>query len=173
MTWTAPAVERDPVPPTGTEAAQLRARLARQRATLLDRCAGLDGEQLARRAVPPSTLSLLGLIRHLSEVERGWLRTTAAGERLGYLYCATDNPDGDFDDADPANAATDFATYHRETTAADLAVEHLALDHDGHHPITGEPYSLRWIYLHLLEEYARHNGHADLLRQCVDGRTGS
>ncbi|MFC8044790.1 DinB family protein [Nocardia sp. NPDC057353] len=173
MTWTAPAVERTPVPPTGTEAAQLRARIAHQRATLLDRCAGLNGEQLARRAIPPSTLSLLGLVRHLAEVERGWLRTTAAGEQLGYLYCATDNPDGDFDDARPADAADDFAAYHRETAAADAAIRDLALDHEGRHPITGTPYALRWIYLHLLEEYARHNGHADLLRQCVDGRTGA
>lgn len=172
MTWTAPAVERTPVPSTGTEAAQLRARLAHQRATLLDRCAGLDAEQLTRRAIPPSTLSLLGLVRHLAEVERGWLRSTAAGEELPYLYCAADNPDGDFDDTDPDGAAADFATYHRETAAADAATAHLALDHEGRHPITGTPYSLRWIHLHLLEEYARHNGHADLLRQCLDGRTG-
>lgn len=146
--------------------------LARHRATLLDRCAGLDGDALARRAVPPSALSLLGLVRHLTEVERGWLRNTVAGQRLGYLYCADDDPDGDFDGALPEHAERDIAAYRREVAAADAAIAGLGLDHLGTHPVTGDSYSLRFVLLHLIEEYAQHNGHADLLRECVDGRTG-
>lgn len=149
----------------------LQSWLDHHRRTLLDRCAGLDAAQLARRGAPPSSLSLHGLVRHLAEVERGWLRMAAAGERLEYLYCSLDNPDGDFDDAGSADPAVDFATYEHEIRLADAAVAGLPLDHRCRHP-NGTEYSLRWVYLHLIEEYARHNGHADLLRELIDGRTG-
>ncbi len=141
------------------------------RQTLLAKCAGLGAAQLRQRAVPPSALSLHGLVRHMAEVERGWLRGAAAGQRLGYLYCAETDPNGDFDNVDIADPAADFAVYRQETRLADAAVAELSLDHRCRHP-AGTEYSLRWVYLHLIEEYARHNGHADLLRERVDGRTG-
>lgn len=141
------------------------------RQTLLAKCSGLDSAQLKRRAVAPSTLSLHGLVRHMAEVERGWLRITAAGQRLEYLYCSEANPNGDFDDIDAADPADDFGVYHREMQLADAGVAELPLDHPCRTP-AGTEFSLRWVYLHLIEEYARHNGHADLLREQIDGRTG-
>ncbi|MEU1981584.1 DinB family protein [Nocardia sp. NPDC019395] len=171
MTWIAPDIDRtDPVR-TGPERPMLQSWLDFHRRTLLGKCADLDPAHLKHRGVPPSGLSLHGLVRHMSEVERGWFRNAAAGQRLAYLYCAATNPNGDFDDIDAADPAADFAVYHRETRLADAAVAELPLDHLCHHP-AGLEFSLRWVYLHLIEEYARHNGHADLLREQIDGRTG-
>ncbi|WP_245550937.1 DinB family protein [Nocardia paucivorans] len=169
--WIAPEVERIEAIPTGAERPMLQSMLDRQRRTLLSKCVGLRAEELKRRSVEPSTLSLHGLIRHLAEVERGWLRITAAGEQLDYLYCSIENPDGDFADIDEADPATDFAIYHREIELADAAVAELPLDHICRHP-AGIDFSLRRVYLHLIDEYARHTGHADLLRERIDGRTG-
>lgn len=143
------------------------------RATLLAKCAGLEEKQLKQRSVEPSTLSLHGLVRHMSEVERGWFRRAAAGEDAEYLYCSDDNIDGDFDDTERADPATDFATYRREIELADAAAADLSLEHTFPHPRRAEEvYNLRWVYVHMIEEYARHNGHADLLRERIDGATG-
>ncbi|NUP26639.1 MAG: DinB family protein [Nocardia sp.] len=171
MNWTAPPVDLVETVPTGSERPMLQSWLDLHRQILLRSCAGLDAAQLAYRGVPPSRMSLHGLVRHLAEVERGWLRMTAAGEQLDHLYCSAADPDGDFDNVDSADPAVDFAEYHREIRLADAAVAALALDHRCRHP-NGTEYSLRWVYLHLIEEYARHNGHADLLRERIDGRTG-
>ncbi|WP_170047275.1 DinB family protein [Couchioplanes caeruleus] len=141
------------------------------RQTLLTKCAGLSAEQLKTRAVEPSTLTLLGLLRHMTEVERGWFRIQAAGQQLSYLYCDDTNIDGDFDDVVEADAEKDHATFLAEIEAARAAVASLPLDHEfttENRPTT----SLRWVYLHMIEEYARHNGHADLLRERTDGQTG-
>ncbi|MFI6308750.1 DinB family protein [Nocardia fusca] len=171
MSWIAPAVNLADTVSTGPERPMLQSWLDRHRQTLLGKCAGLDAARLACRSAPPSALSLLGLVRHLAEVERGWLRMAAAGEQLDYLYCSAADPDGDIDNAGSADPAIDFAVYRREIRLADAAVAELGLDHRCHHP-NGTEYSLRWVYLHLIEEYARHNGHADLLRERIDGRTG-
>ncbi|MGA6206682.1 DUF664 domain-containing protein [Nocardia testacea] len=104
-------------------------------------------------------------------MERGWLRMAAAGEQLDHLYCSAADPDGDIDNAGSTAPAADFAAYRREIRLADAAVAELGLGHRCHHP-SGTEYRLRWVYLHLIEEYARHNGHADLLRERIDGRTG-
>ena len=146
----------------------LQAFLDWHRATLLYKCAGLTGEQLAERAVPPSGLSLLGLIRHMTKVERAWFRQRFADE-------AVDNPfggetDADFDRLDPARAAADYARLTQEWKLADAAAANASLDDTFVH--SGETMSLRLIYLHMIEEYARHLGHADLLRERIDGRTG-
>ncbi len=152
----------------------LRGWLDFHRATLLSKCAGLDARQLRRRSVEPSTLSLHALVRHMTEVERGWFRLAAAGEDAPYVYCSEDNPDGDFDDTEQADPATDFETFRREIELADAAVADLPLEHTFPHPLRPEMvYNLRWVYLHMIEEYARHNGHADLLRERIDGATGS
>ncbi|MBF6520019.1 DinB family protein [Nocardia farcinica] len=174
MTWTAPEVTRTSAPTEGGERELLQGWLDRHRRTLLWKCAGLDAAALRRRAVPPSRMSLLGLVRHMSEVERGWFRLAAAETDLDYLYCSEANPSGDFEDIDDADPRTAFATYHAEVAAADAAMAPLPLDHTFVFPRggTGTRYTVRWVYLHMIEEYARHNGHADLLRERIDGRTG-
>jgi len=136
------------------------------RATLLYKCAGLTGEELARRAVEPSGLSLLGLIRHLTKVERAWFRQRFADERVEALYPGNE----DFSGIDPARAAADYARLTEEWKQADAAAANASLDDTFVHD--GEPMSLRMIYLHMIEEYARHIGHADLLRERIDGQTG-
>ncbi|MCP2275582.1 DinB family protein [Nocardia amikacinitolerans] len=172
MMWTAPDIERTPSLLVADERPLLQSWLDRHRKTLLWKCAGLDADQLRSRPLAPSRLSLLGLVRHLSEVERGWFRVAAAGVPLDYLYCSEDNPDGDFDDIADADPADAFATYHREVRAADAAVADLPLAHTFARPVRDTVFSLRWVYVHMIEEYARHNGHADLLRERIDGRTG-
>lgn len=140
------------------------------RGTLLWKCAGLSDAQLKSASVPPSALTLLGLLRHMAEVERWWFRTKAAGLELPDLYCPDDDKDGDFDNVADADVERDRATFKAECLAADEAVREMSLDdtfagRDG-------PISLRWAYVHMIEEYARHNGHADLLRERIDGSTG-
>jgi hypothetical protein len=144
-----------------------------QRSTFLTKCAGLSAEQLKQRAVPPSNLSLLGLARHLADGERGWLRQCAAREDVPDMYYRRDAPQADFDDVDGADAETDMDAYRHEVEAARVAVADMALDDVMPFPWGGPDRDLRWIYLHLIEEYARHNGHADLLRERIDGVTGA
>ncbi|NNH74250.1 DinB family protein [Nocardia uniformis] len=172
MTWIAPETDRTPFLVVGDERAMLRSFLDRSRATLLWKCQGLNETQLAARSVEPSIMSLLGLVRHMTEVERGWMRVVAAGEQVEYAYCSETNPDGDFDDAVAAGAEADLARYRGEIALCDKATGELPLEHVGVHPHTGAERSVRWIYLHLIEEYSRHNGHADLLRERIDGATG-
>jgi hypothetical protein len=108
----------------------------------------------------------------MAEVERAWFRRRAAGIDVDQLYCSDDNEDGDFDDIADADAEQDFATFRAECDLARAAVADLPLEHLFHHPKRGYDMSLRWIYVHMIEEYARHNGHADLLRERIDGVTG-
>jgi uncharacterized damage-inducible protein DinB len=168
MTWKAPEVERPEGPWTGPERPMLQAVLDWHRATLLWKCAGLTGEQLAERTVPPSTLTLLGLIRHMTYVERAWFRIRFAGEQVDDPF--GDDPEAEFTDLDPARAAADYARLTEEFRLADAAAANASLDDEFTH--RGQQMSLRLIYLHMIEEYARHLGHADLLRERIDGRTG-
>jgi Protein of unknown function (DUF664) len=169
-----PPVRPDP-PQVAPEREALQGWLDFHRATLLLKCAGLTADQLVMRSCPPSTLSLLGLVRHLTDVERGWfLRRWVAG--VTPLYWGPDNLDGDFDDLDPARAADEVAAYRSAVDACraeaarhDLAEVVLRHPQD---PAAEDVIDVRWIYLHLIEEYARHNGHADLLRQAIDGAIG-
>jgi uncharacterized damage-inducible protein DinB len=146
----------------------LQAMLDWHRATLLWKCAGLSGEQLAVHSVPTSGLCLLGLIRHMTEVERVWFRIRFAGETVGRPF--GDNSVADFEEIDPARAAADYARFTEEFKLTDAAVANASLEDTFDH--RGESMSLRMIYLHMIEEYARHNGHADLLREAIDGATG-
>ena len=173
MTWTAPKVPRADPPPVAGERESLDGWLDYHRATLLSKCQGLTGEQLARRAVPPSTLSLLGLVRHLADVERAWFRRRAAGETgLDSLYSSGEHPDGEFGLAVADGAQADFAVFTRECELARAAAASRSLDETFVHERDGNTYDLRWVYVHMIEEYARHNGHADLLREQIDGVTG-
>jgi uncharacterized damage-inducible protein DinB len=170
--WTAPAVELTDPDKIAAERTSLEQWLDHQRDVLLVKCAGLTAEQLKRRAVPPSNLSLLGLVRHLADVERGWLRQCAAAQDLADLYYTEADPQADFDDVEEADAETELDTYRREVVAARAAVADMDLDTVVPYPWGGPDRDLRWIYVHLIEEYARHNGHADLIRECIDGVTG-
>jgi hypothetical protein len=171
MSWTAPEIERPFPPQAAAERATLEGYLEFHRATLLWKCAGLDGEQLARRPVAPSNLSLLGLVRHLAEAERAWFRREFRGERLTGLYSNEDFPDAAFEDARADRAEADYGRLIEESGLARQAVAGASLDEEFTHAEFGRE-SLRGLYTHMIEEYARHNGHADLLRQCIDGTTG-
>ncbi|MGW0590326.1 DinB family protein [Streptosporangium sp. NPDC002607] len=143
------------------------------RATLELKCAGLEAE-LAWRSVEPSTLSLLGLIRHLADVERRWFRRVMAGHDAPARFSSPQNPDGDFDVAvaDPASVAAAWQAWREEVAFADSYVAATAdLDLTGEDAWRGTV-SLRWVLIHMIEEYARHNGHADLLRERIDGAAG-
>jgi uncharacterized damage-inducible protein DinB len=155
------------------ELPMLESWLEYHRDTLAFKCDGLSAEQLRRRAVPPSTLSLLGLIRHMTEVERSWFQRTIAGRDAPPLYYTEADRDGDFDNVDESDPEEAFATWRAECDAAREVLAGVAsLDTSGARERHGESVSVRWIVVHMIEEYARHNGHADLLRQCIDGQTG-
>nr|WP_079197253.1 DinB family protein [Streptomyces sp. CB02261] len=152
--------------------------LADQRATLVLKCAGLEGAraaELARRSVEPSTLSLLGLVRHLTDVERRWFGQVLAGrDDAGPLWSSAEDPDGDFDGAapDPMAVSAAWEAWRAAVAFADrFTSEAPDLDVSGHDDWRGTV-SLRWVLIHMIEEYARHNGHADLLRERIDGTRG-
>jgi uncharacterized damage-inducible protein DinB len=154
---------------TGSDRGILEGYLAWQRTTLLNVCAGLTADQLVARALPPSTLSLLGLVRHLAKVERIWLRQRAAGQEVPSLYGGPGN-DADFQGIDAALAEDEVEQLRQEWKLADQAVASVPFTHEI--DVRGDAMSLRMIYVHLIGEYARHNGHADLLREALDGVTG-
>ena len=158
------------------ELATHRTYLDQYRMTLVMKCDGLDATQLARRSVPPSTLSLLGLVRHLAHVERTWFRRVLQGQAdVTPLYVTPENRDADFDGAvaDPAVVDEAWATWRAEVADADAWLDTLT-DGDMGRTVDnrGEPVSVRDVLEHLVEEYARHLGHADLLRERLDGRVG-
>jgi hypothetical protein len=170
MTWTAPAVEPADGPLSGDDRPILESYLAWQRGTLLTKCAGLTGEQLAERTVPPSGLSLLGLLRHMAKVERNWFRERIGGQRLAPMYDPAGGVDADFDNLDPARASDDYDRLTAECALADQAAA--ARSFDDTITVGDDVWSVRMVYLHMIGEYARHNGHADLLRERIDGATG-
>ena len=170
MTWTAPTPEPADGPLTGPDRPMLEGFLGWQRTTLLNVCAGLTGDQLAERPLPSSNLSLLGLLRHAAKVERTWLRQRAAGEDVEPFYDPDLGPQHDFDHLDPAEAEDAVRLLREEWLDADVAVA--AMSFDDTFDVHGEAWSLRMVYVHLIAEYARHNGHADLLREALDGVTG-
>ncbi len=181
MTELPPVPERVDPPFRDGERAAVEAWLEFHRATLLVKCAGLSAERLGERSVPPSSLSLRGLVRHMTDVERNWFRRVLAGQDAPPQYWSDEDPDGDFDgvgrDRDDPDTATAVAREHEAFLAEcdvsrSLAAEHASLDDVGAALRHGEQVSLRWIYLHMIEEYARHNGHAELLRERIDGVTG-
>jgi len=173
MTWTAPEIERRKEPHIAGERAMLEGWLDYHRDTLLLKCQGLSADQLRLRSVEPSSLSLLGLVRHMTDVERSWFRRRVNGERdLPNQYYDDTNRDGDFDDVDTADAEVDFAAFRAEVELARAAAAGHSLEDTFHHERSGHEMSVRWVYIHMIEEYARHNGHADLIRERIDGVTG-
>ncbi|MDQ3738790.1 MAG: DinB family protein [Actinomycetota bacterium] len=156
------------------ERTTLIAFLTYQRSVLTRKVEGLNDEQARMATCPPSDLTMLGLVRHLADVERSWSQRSMMGAAAGPIYYGPAHPDGDEDgDFHPppdATVADAIATYWAEIDAADSIYDAASLD-DLERSDRGM-YSLRWIFIHLLEEYARHCGHADLIRQAIDGTTG-
>ena len=162
-------MERQPAPWNASEREMLDAWLDFHCEKLQWKCSGLTAEQLRRQAVELSNLSLLGLVRHMSEVERIWLRRRVAGEELPYLCRTETDADAAFQNPDAADPAHDLATYQREVELARAAARGRHLDDTFINPRRDAPMQIRWVYVHMIEEYARHNGHADLLRERIDG----
>jgi len=148
--------------------------LKHYRMTFQMKCEDLDAEQLATRSVPPSSMSLLGLIRHLAAVEYSWWRRVMERNLdLPKMYGKGENRDADFDGAlaDDEVVAEAWESWRREVAHGEAFVDAAdSLDVLG--DLGGEEIELREVIVHLIEEYARHCGHADLLRECIDGRTG-
>jgi uncharacterized damage-inducible protein DinB len=155
------------------ERSTLNEYLRAYRLTLEMKCADLGAEQLARRSVPPSTMSLLGLIRHMAEVERSWFRRVMAGQDAPKLYSTGSDRDGDWDGAvgEPHLVAQAWQAWREEVAFAEQFTEANDLDFVGH-MADGQTLQLRELLVHMIEEYARHCGHADLLRERIDGRVG-
>ena len=171
---------RENGPTLGDERTTLVQYLRCQRLTLEMKCSGLDAEALARRSVEPSTMSLLGLVRHLAEGERSTFRVMMAGQDAPRLFCSDDDRDGDFDGAvpDPDVVAQAWDAWRAEVEfSTRFVAEAPSLDITGDDPLNqhgsgGGRMSLREALVGMIEEYARHMGHADLLRERIDGRLG-
>lgn len=162
---------REGGPTLGDERATLVEYLRYQRLTLELKCSGLNAADLARRSVEPSTMSLLGLVRHMADVERGWFRRKMAGQEAPRHFSSDTDVDGDFDGAvaDPEVVTQAWEVWRDECAFTDQFVAE-APDLGVTDP--DQRFSLREVLVHMVEEYARHNGHADLLRERIDGRVG-
>jgi hypothetical protein len=171
---------RENGPTLGDERTTLVEALRRQRLTLEMKCSGLDAEAMARRSVEPSTMSLLGVVRHLAEMERATFRVMMSGQDLPRLFCSATDRDGDFDGAvpDPQMVAEAWDAWGAEVDfATRFVAEAPSLDITGDDPLNqhgsgGGFMSLRDVLVGMIEEYARHMGHVDLLRERIDGRVG-
>lgn len=165
---------RDDGPMTGTPREVLDHWLDLYRESALQKVAGLNGEQLCQRSVEPSSMSLIGVVRHLTEVEAYWVRMVLQGrEDVPDYYATAASPDGEFDDVDPATAVEEVVVYQREVSQTKEILDSWTdLSAVGRGTRHGKPVNVAWILTHLIEEYARHLGHMDLLRERVDGRTG-
>jgi uncharacterized damage-inducible protein DinB len=162
---------REGGPRLGDERTTLNEFLRCQRLTLQLKCDGLDAGQLARRAVEPSTMSLLGLVRHMAEVERNWFRPVLGGEEMATIFAPDMDWEASFRDVATADVAEAFRLWRAECdharalVAAAPSFDVKGFRHSGW-------VSLRWVMTHMIEEYARHLGHADLIRERLDGSTG-
>ena len=163
-----------PVPPMNAdERATLESWLDFYRATLAAKCDGLGDEQLRTASAPPSELTLLGLLQHVAEVERNWFRRVLAGEQASPIYGPRDHPeghDGGFEQAPQSSHEAAMNIWQNEIAQARANCATRALDDTS--PFMGTEVSLRWVYIHMIAEYARHCGHADLLRERIDGAVG-
>jgi hypothetical protein len=163
---------RHEVPPTGDERAVLTGFLDWHRATFEAKCRGVPPERLSDKGVPPSDLSLHGLVRHLAAVERWWFRIQLAGEDVPMLFYSDDDPDQDFESLD-GDIDEAFAVWRRECDRSRAIVAAAdSLDALGHAKRDDSGFSLRWLLVDMIAEYAQHNGHTDLLRERLDGKIG-
>jgi hypothetical protein len=156
---------------TGDDRTMLTVWLDYQRATLLWKCDGVSGTDLARKGVPPSNLSLLGLVRHMTFVEWHWFERVFSGDPSPQPFATDVDNDSDFNDLHPERAGEDLERFQRQCDVS-RAIVAAAGSLDQVAAREGDATSLRWITVHMIEEYARHNGHADLLRELIDGEVG-
>ena len=170
------APERQEPSTTADERAMLDGWLDYHRATLLTKCAGLTDEQLRIRSVEPSGLSLIGLLRHMTIVEYAWFEKVFTGAPERDLYSSPDDVDYEINAVDEATADEAYAEFTKACAVSRRLAEGRSLDEIAEYARPGgdtvDRFSLRWIVTHMIEEYARHNGHADLLRERVDGEVG-
>jgi Protein of unknown function (DUF664) len=166
------APERPRVLYSGEERPQLEAWLDFYRATLLKKCDGLNVAQLKTRPIAGSNLSLLGIVRHMTFVEQVWFETTFAGVRTTEYYKTEGDRDADFNDLESEAAETVFDLYVKAVKTSDELVLGHSLDEHAAVERRGRDADLRWIYVHMIEEYARHCGHADIIRELIDGTKG-
>jgi Protein of unknown function (DUF664) len=168
--WRAPELHLPDEPFTGLERPMLDGFLDRYRASLLRRCSGLTGDQLVLRPVPPSNLSLLGIVRHLTDVERTYFRIRWGGQDIACCYATASRPDAAFEDLDPRLAQRDLERLVAEQDLARAAIASLQLEATFVNERWGAM-SLRWALTHIVAEYSGHIGQADLIRERIDGRT--
>ena len=168
-------IVREETPVVGKTGEMLMSFLDNHRATLAMKCSGLSNVQAATRSVPPSSLSLLGLVRHMTDVEKMWFVVRFRGGEATDLYRTTEDPDAAFNELDGVDLEESLSVWHQscevsrtiEASAGSLDELSIGVRRGSQHV------SMRWILVHLIQEYARHNGHADLLRQVIDGSVGS
>jgi len=167
-------VERREPAQNADERAMLEGWLDYHRQTLAVKCEDLTDAQLRTASVEPSELSLMGLVRHMAEVERSWFRKVLVGDDPGPLYFSDEDRDGEFHLTEADTWEEAYTTWQGEIAIARRHAAGFGLDDlsTGVGAFSDEPFSLRWIYTHMIEEYARHNGHADLIRERIDGVTG-
>lgn len=167
-------IERHEPSTTADERTMLEGWLDYHRQTLAWKCEGLTDAQLRTASVEPSELTLMGLVRHMAEVERGWFRQVLMDEDPGPIYFSEEDPDGEFHLTEADTWEEAHATWQAEIDVARRNAAGFGLDDlsKGRSQRSGEQFNLRWIITHMIEEYARHNGHADLVRERVDGNTG-
>jgi uncharacterized damage-inducible protein DinB len=157
----------------GSERETLRVFLDFHRSTLAMKCEGLSDEDLRSRPMPPSTLTLLGLVRHMAEVERTWFRRVIAAEDVPLVWSAEGDFQAAYDDEGSTRSEA-FEAWQKEVVRArEIEAGAVSLDVTGHQPRWGEDVSLRFVMLQMIHEYARHNGHADFLREGIDGSVGA
>lgn len=166
MTWTAPTITRDEFALNLPERQALPAFVNYHRQTFLWKCEGLNAEQLASHPIASTSMSLLGIIRHMGQVERHWWRHRVAGENVPSLY----EDDAEWGPLDPGTATADYEQLVAEWPLVDAVAARFDLDDT--FARRDEVWSIRTLYLHLIEEWARHNGHADLIREAIDGAAG-
>ncbi|HWM03793.1 MAG TPA: DinB family protein [Actinophytocola sp.] len=165
-------IDRPTPPMTADERDTLEGWLDFYRATLATKCAGLTEEQLRTASVPPSPLTLLGLVRHMAEVERNWFRRVLTGEQAPPIHGPSTHPEGHSGGFDLTDATFASASQAWQQEIDRARTNCAARELDGTSPLTGGEVTLRWIYGHMIAEYARHCGHADLIRERIDGATG-
>jgi Protein of unknown function (DUF664) len=166
------APKRPHIPFSGPERLQLEAWLDFYRATVLEKCDGLGSAQLKERPVSSSGLSLLGIVRHMTFVEQVWFEGTFAGRDITEYYKSEGDRDADFNDLDDTAVENVFVLYGQATDVSREVVAGHELDEMAVNARRGREVDLRWILIHMIEEYARHCGHADLIRELIDGATG-
>jgi uncharacterized damage-inducible protein DinB len=158
---------------SGGERSMLDAWLDYHRGTLALKCDDLSPEQLRSRSIPTTTLTLLGLVRHMAKVERHWFRKILEGEDVPRLFSTEQDRDADFNDLTSHEPEEVFEIWRDEIARAREICRTRSLDDlSANVDRRGEKFNLRWIITHMIEEYARHNGHADLIREAIDGVTG-